>query len=1114
MSACVAVLFLPSDGRSADPVKSGERVSDAASLNHLFGEGVIQENAVEFLSRIRELTPAQQYQELRQWVLPGKGHEIRVGGSIARPAGKTSDVADRHWTTLSEYPESGWIHCPAREMVALATQLNFQSELKSQIAELQPVGEQQIQAKETLSTLLAIAASDREDVLQRLTERFAKNRHWQDLNAAELWWSDLIILWAAVENPATTDLVIEELFGAFSGLRDYIPDSEFDLTADYLCLLFGYCSARTHDSLASVPDSFDVFSRVDAASHGRGSVLPRFAMHDQGVVKVSGHELDYLVYRNPLVGDYEAVAEVSTLNGAFSEIMAGGLAANPSDSRPISSVGSFAKGNWEVPVDEPIEPLSGESFVRVTSSAGKLEHFFNGRRVLVDSSRNASAPWVGIRGWRRSKGHISDLRITGQPGDPGAIDLLSDPSLRGWASYYDADENNGLGIWKAKELGDVLHLTSERTGGCLGSHDEDLLYYVRPIVWDARINYEFLCDEDSYAVHPCIGRTAFLITSSGVSLHEITDGLFQKTPLRPDNMKATAGGTTPGLVKGWNRAEVQFRGNRVAVLLNGKRIAERQIDVDESRTFGFFHFRDQTRAVVRNLHLSGDWTKSLPDLQEQSLASEMVKDLEAAAEALPEKWTHDFRNGIPEDSFIVDGRADRLSQLPDGIHMVRATPSDKTAIRLSGIVDGDFEITFGFKDLQIGDEEPTWHCGLGMTVQLDNGHRSCLDVCIRRDRLSGLPDVAFVHNTKNPGGGYKWVRGWTRRELSTSGRLRLVRRGGTIYGLFAQGDSSQFRLIGSTEIPLGPVPPLGFYNYSVGGKGMSVRGTWTDLTIRADTIDLQSAESPFTLENLNRARDEMHALDLNLTKQAMLNGEWIVADGPAESINDTSDGLLFTALGGAETAERVAILKPLQHTVAADIQAEFSIIKAVGNRESGMTTEAVIGMHLSEIGTVEFDPLHLTVTEATLITRYEPDGRIELRPRIVARNQDGKTIYQPLRSLIVESPGQLRIALRDQALHFLYQVDGSENETLVAVHKLKRKTVATKAETWFIGGLNNGEMRAVLKRMSIHTDPSTPTTDSWTAPFQAMPANAPSTANPPEDSVPSQIYNSIRNVFR
>ncbi|MEP6167802.1 MAG: hypothetical protein ABJ208_03790, partial [Rhodopirellula bahusiensis] len=322
MSACVAVLFLPSDGWSADPVKSGERVSDAASLNHLFGEVVIQENAVAFLLRIRELTPTQQYQELRQWVLPGKGHEIRVGGLIARPAGKTSDVADRHWTTLSEYPESRWIHCPAREMVALATQLNCQSELKSQIAELQPVGEQQIQAKETLSTLLAIAASDREDVLQRLTERFAKNRHWQDQNAAELWWSDLIILWAAVENPATTDLVIEELFGAFSGLRDYIPEPEFDLTADYLCLLLGYCSARTHDSLASVPDSFDVFSRVDAASHGRGSVLPRFAMHDQGVVKVSGHELDYLVYRNPLVGDYEAVAEVSTLNGAFSEIMA------------------------------------------------------------------------------------------------------------------------------------------------------------------------------------------------------------------------------------------------------------------------------------------------------------------------------------------------------------------------------------------------------------------------------------------------------------------------------------------------------------------------------------------------------------------------------------------------------------------------------------------------------------------------------------------------------------------------------------------------------------------------------------------------------------------------
>ncbi|EKJ98946.1 hypothetical protein RBSH_05747 [Rhodopirellula baltica SH28] len=1115
LSACVVGLMVSLNVCIADtPLAEESATDDSVALNHLFGENAIQNNAVQFLAQMDDLDPPQRYEELSKWVLPGNGHGLRLGGSIARPAGDTADVAARDWIPLSEYPETEWIHCPARELVHFSVELGLEPELKKRITEWNPAGSDQARAKEAMVTLLTIAESDLNGVRHHLIERFAKNRHWQDPNAADLWWEDLIILWAAAENPATTDLVIEDLFGAFSGLRDYIPDANLDLTADYLCLLLGYCSARSHEWMTSVPESFDVFSRVDASSHGRGNVLPRFAMHNQGVEKVSGHELDYLVYRSPLLGDFEAVAKVATHNGAFSELMVGGVAVSPSDSRAVSFVGSFAKGNWEVPVAKPIEPLGGESLLRASSSDGQVEHFFNGYLTHTESTHIASAPWVGIRGWRRSKGHIADLRIAGSPETPPTIDLLSDASLRGWASYYDADMNNGLGNWSIQAEDGVSTLVSDRTGERFGSNEEELLYYVRPIVWDARIEYEFLHDAMSADVFPCVGRKAFLIDSTGVSFHQITDGMHQQTPLRPDNRMRLESGGKPDMVEGWNRGELWFKGDRVIVLLNGKTIAKEQVSANESRTFGLFHYRDQTRAVVRNLRLSGDWHDSLSEVSEQKLASNLVKELEAAAEKLPEHFEHDFANGVPAEMFDVDGRADRLFSLPDGIHMVRATPSDKVAVRLNGTIDGDFEITYGFKDLQIGDEEPTWHCGLGMTVQLDNGHRDCLDVCIRRDRINGLHDIAFAHNKKNLGGGYKWVRGWTRRELSTSGRLRLVRRGGTIYGLFAQGDSSQFHLIGSTVIPLGPVPPFGFYNYSVGGNGMSVSGTWTDLRIRAETVDLQLTDTPEMLEEINQARRDMRALDLNLTKQGMDDGDWIVVDGPVESIAETSDGLLFTALGGIETAERIAILKPLWQTLTADFQSEFSIVKAVGNRERGMTTEAVIGLHLLDIGTEEIDPTQTTITEATLLVRYKPDGRIELRPRIVGRSRDGKTVYQPLRDLTIQMPDQLRIALKDQTLYYLYRADGTEEENLVATYKLRRKTVATRAETWFIGGLNNGEMRALLKRMTIHTDPTTPATNPIAAPIMVMPVKDETAESPTQDGVPSRIYNSIRNLFR
>ena len=236
LSACVVGLMVSLNVCIADTPLAEELVKDdSVALNHLFGENAIQDNAVQFLARMDDLDPPQRYEELSKWVLPGNGHGLRLGGSIARPAGATADVAARDWIPLSEYPETEWIHCPARELVHLSVELGREPELKKRIAEWNPAGNDQVRAKEAMVTLLTIAESDLNGVRHHLIERFAKNRHWQDPNAADLWWEDLIILWAAAENPSTTDLVIEDLFGAFSGLRDYIPDANLDLTADYLC---------------------------------------------------------------------------------------------------------------------------------------------------------------------------------------------------------------------------------------------------------------------------------------------------------------------------------------------------------------------------------------------------------------------------------------------------------------------------------------------------------------------------------------------------------------------------------------------------------------------------------------------------------------------------------------------------------------------------------------------------------------------------------------------------------------------------------------------------------------------------------------------------------------
>ena len=72
---------------------------------------------------------------------------------------------------------------------------------------------------------------------------------------------------------------------------------------------------------------------------------------------------------------------------------------------------------------------------------------------------------------------------------------------------------------------------------------------------------------------------------------------------------------------------------------------------------------------------------------------------------------------------------------------------------------------------------------------------------------------------------------------STSGRLRLARRGGTVFMLFAQADSPIFRIIGEQTVGDGAVPIDGLQLLVVAYKGGHCSVVWKDLTLRAERIE-------------------------------------------------------------------------------------------------------------------------------------------------------------------------------------------------------------------------------------------------------------------------------------
>lgn len=828
--------------------KADER-GDGAALNAIFGEPVLSQNATQIVVTSRSLPLVPRYEYLSQWVLPNQGHGIRIDGLIQRLPGDDVGVADPSITRIADYAEAQWIICPARELVHVASELGRLDELREQVLRQTGAANGQDPAQATLLALISIELGERERVAEHFAKRFAGVRNDQDANAAWQWWSDLVVLWSAMENPQTADLVIEDYFGLFT-LGTYKLDQGHDVIADYLCLLY---RVRSNASPLVTPQQtqattmFDAFSRVDAYTHARGSPLPRFRFSDRGSAKLSGHENDYLALRSPLAGDFEVSGEVATYSGAFSELVVSGVAASPASEPQQVSIGGFAKGYRQQAITPAIQPIGTSSRIRVQADSAKTKHFWSSREVYTDSDNEPSAPWVALRSWRRTHSAISELSIDGSPTIPNHIDLVSGKELRGWASYFDAKLGEGLGQWNAlADSNGQWTLSSKSTGEdareVIGCYDENLLYYVRPLTWNAAITYEFEYQAESCAVHPCLGRWVFLIKPDGVWLHQLTDGRHDASSLRPDNAMRMESSTEPtGLKQGWNRAELRIEEDHVSLWLNERRIADRKVEPGESRTFGFFHYRDQSRANVRAVRLTGDWPRELPSPKEQPLAAHKVATLDAASEKLAVSWSHDFRQGIPPRMFFTDGDPSLATQLSDGVRIHRSSSTPALHLNFEGQIQGDFDITLEFKELRLSHEKPTWHTGVGLAVTFDNAERDRLDVVRRIDRLNRHHHIVFGRNRVNQFGGVDWVKDTTYIDESTAGRLRIVRKGDVIYGLYADGDSKSFRYLDEVTIQPGTLAPHGLRLHTVTGNDLPIAVTWVRLDVRADAINIPIA---------------------------------------------------------------------------------------------------------------------------------------------------------------------------------------------------------------------------------------------------------------------------------
>ena len=351
-----------------------------------------------------------------------------------------------------------------------------------------------------------------------------------------------------------------------------------------------------------------------AETRGQGLPMAQWDTRGGELLHHPGHDLDMMYLNVPLRGDFQLDCELSSTVGRKVRVIYGGVGVAPLDNPRKLERFKIGSTFSELVLSPPREKLGDWCPFRLVVKGGRLTAFMNGRNVYEASNPPEGDPWLALL-WRGTEtGAARRITITGNPRVPEKLKLSTLPELTGWLTDEYGKAPGNLADWDQRGE----ELTGALRDSDAGSKQESVLRYHRPLLEDGQIDYEFYFDPGKQMVYPALDRLAFLVEPDGIKIHRLTDGAHERSGLAPDNtceepQNRRGPGSIPWKARAWNRLALRIAGDRVTIELNGQSIFERPIEPENQRTFGLFHFADETGARVRNVSYEGSWARSLPE---------------------------------------------------------------------------------------------------------------------------------------------------------------------------------------------------------------------------------------------------------------------------------------------------------------------------------------------------------------------------------------------------------------------------------------------------------------------------------------------------------------------
>lgn len=997
----------------------------------IFGDAVLRRNVYAVCEEAEAKPDDVRHKFLAEWVFPhGARSGFRVTGTYV-PFTETfgKDPRDQ-------------IRSPALDLIRSAKKLRQLPALRDAVDAVAAENDSVRRQRAALHFLIDMA---NEDVTAAKTslEEFAELPQAQGFQSMTPHWPLLLVLSRAVSDPEFDFLTTELLLHYVKTATMDFENPHIDVFLDHVRWLDGlklfcgrYAGQLGEFTLPPSLKHWRPISFVSATTHGQGRPQAHWQRTDDGLQKLAGHEMDYLLFDRPLRGNYQVECDVSFASGVKGSVLVAGTHLEPADDRSQIKLGSFRADFSDIHLTQPMSPLKNWIRYRAVVQNLQITVFLNGKHVYSRTLTKDHNPWVGLRGWRRARCDVRDIRITGTPTVPETVSMIGDENLYGWAPYYTEEFGRGRGSWQPLKSEGTVGIVSPQRRELTGTLAERLLRYQRPMFENGSIEYEFFYRAGSNEVHPALGRTCFLLNNDGVKLHRITDGVEDRSSREPAATMATTidhKGNVPLPLNedAWNRLELKRQGDAVQLILNEQFIGEQQLSDDNDHVFGLFHYADQTQARVRNIRWRGDWPKQMPAADMQELRSREVDAHVAGAAKLPAVFEHDFAGGRALHVLDIMGDKSTPKQVDDGLWIQRQRSNGVSDIRFTFGVAGDFDFELRFRDFVPTRPEPK-KGGFGLMVFFDGESQEDYAIWRRPQKPGQQHRAAWSYKYRSPDGKQPY-KGGDIPEESLSGRLRLSRRGKTMSAHYAEEDSPNFRLVDTREVTDRPTLANGLRIV------MQAEGTNTselvleNVVLRAEkfiaTLPDMKREQEI-VDNLNRQRDNQQRQVLDFAKPDTFSG--VTGDlPPKRDIVFTESGLRVEAISlGSDVSYHQTFRK--QGILDAEVD--------VGLHEMDFHRTGTDHCKYALIANVNSDSLQ----SAMLTVIQLRDGTREIVAELTELRPDGKLVSRQIRSLPVDTPTRLRLTFYDQKLCFLYAELDSDKYRLLAEVPLATQVTASE----------------------------------------------------------------------